>query len=764
MTDTIADLVRRLTLEEKASLCVGADFWHTTAIPRFKIPSLTLSDGPHGLRKSVDGGPGLSQSLPATCFPSAAGLASTWNRDLIESVGIALGEECQAESVDILLGPAVNIKRSPLGGRNFEYFSEDPYLSSEMASRYIRGVQSQGVGTSLKHFAANNQEHRRMTTDTVVDERTLHEIYLASFESAVKSSAPWTMMSAYNRLNGTFCSENLWLLSGVLRDRWGYEGAIISDWGAVDSRVAGLRAGLDLEMPGPHHGAAASVVEAVRRGDLKESQVDASVARLLELIFKAVASRKWTEGVAYDYDVSGHHQLARRVAGESAVLLKNENHILPLTSAPSVAIIGALARQPRYQGGGSSHVQPTNLENLWDEFTKTRRVPSNATYASGYSLDTDSVDEILIAEAKDTASRADIAILCVGLPERMESEGYDRKHLHLPANQEALITALAEVQPNLVVVLSNGAPIEMPWIDRTAAVLECYLGGQGGGGAMADILLGIVNPSGKLAETFPATLSQNPSYLNFPGEADRVEYRENLFVGYRYYDAKELTPLFPFGYGLSYTQFEYRDLVLDRTEATDAESVGVSMVVKNCGQVAGHEIVQLYVSDQQAPVKRPPRELKGFQKVFLQPGEEATVSFHLDKRAFSYYDVGRSAWHVETGDFTIAIGKSSREIVLSQVIHVVSTDPPATPRQVTRNTTVGDLLRNPVTAPVIQGLIARFSQATGMAEDLVDPSNLAAAMLLDLPLRALVIFSQGYMGEEQLAGLIYQLNAGVRSE
>lgn len=753
----IKKLIAEMTIEEKASLCSGLDFWNTKGIERLGIPSIMVTDGPHGLRKQSQGADhlGIYNSVPSTCFPSAVGLASTWNKELIHQVGVSLGEECQAEDVAVLLGPGANIKRSPLCGRNFEYFSEDPYLSSEMAASHINGVQSQGVGTSLKHFAVNNQEHRRMSTDAVVDERTLREIYLASFEGAVKKAQPWTVMSAYNKVNGEYASENNYLLNEILKDEWGFEGFVVSDWGAVNERDAGLENGLELEMPSSNGIGDKKIVEAVKNGQLSEEKLDRAVERLLNIIFKAVDNKK--ENAVYSKDA--HHQLAREVARESMVLLKNEDSILPLKKEGTVAVIGGFAQNPRYQGGGSSHINPTKLENILEEIDTVSGENTTVLYAQGYNLASDEVDEALIKEAKEVAASADSVILFVGLPDRYESEGYDREHLRMPENHIQLIQAIAEVQSNIVVVLSNGAPIEMPWIGKVKGILEGYLGGQALGGAIADLLFGEANPSGKLAETFPMVLSDNPSYLNFPGEGDRVEYKEGLFVGYRYYDKKNIEPLFPFGYGLSYTSFEYCNLTVDKKNIKDTETVAVSVNVKNTGAVAGKETVQLYVQDVASSVIRPDKELKGFEKVELQPGEEKIVTFTLDKRSFAYYNVELQDWHVETGDFEILVGKSSKDIILTDSVHVESTVFISKP--VHRNTTIGDLLSDPVLAPIAKELLAKANENNplfNMEEQDADAAEMMAAMMKYMPLRAMVSFSQGAFTEEMLTEMINVLN------
>lgn len=755
MTRDIQQLVSQMTLEEKAGMCSGLDFWHLKGVERLGIPSVMVTDGPHGLRKQQGDSDhlGILDSVPATCFPSAAGLAGSWDRDLINQVGVALGEECQAEDVAVLLGPGVNIKRSPLNGRNFEYFSEDPYLSSEMAAGHIQGVQSQGVGTSLKHFAVNNQEHRRMSVDAVVDERTLREIYLASFEGAVKQGQPWTVMSSYNRVNGTYASENEGLLTTILKEEWGHEGIVVSDWGAVDKRVSALAAGLELEMPANNGISDKEVVEAVNSGKLSVEALDRAVARLLRIIFMSVDQKK--ENATFDKEE--HHQLARQVARESMVLLKNEAGLLPLGKDAKVAVIGAFAEKSRYQGGGSSHIVPTKLDVPLDEIKKLAGASASVVYAKGFSVDSDNEDAALVEEAKKAAGEAQVAIVFAGLPDRYESEGYDRSHMNLPANQNSLIEAVASVQSNVVVVLMNGSPIEMAWEGQVGAILEAYLGGQAVGGAIADLLYGEANPSGKLAETFPVKLSDNPSFLFFPGSADRVEYREGIYVGYRYYDVKHVKPLFPFGHGLSYTTFEYSNLTIDRKAIKDTESVNVTVAVKNTGNRAGKEIVQLYVQDNVSTIDRPAKELKGFIKVELQPGEQKTVSFTLDKRSFAYYNVDLKDWHVESGDFTVLIGHSSQDIVLSDTVHVEST----VELKVTynRNSLLGDLMSDPAKAPIAQSLMESFQKMMPMdAESDAVTGEMMAAMMKYLPLRNLVAFSQGAFTNVMLDDLLEQLN------
>lgn len=755
----IMELIDVMTLEEKAGICSGETFWTTKGIERLGIPSIMMTDGPHGLRKQAGEADhlGLNESVPATCFPSAAGLASSWDRELIYRVGEALGKESQAENVSILLGPGANIKRSPLCGRNFEYFSEDPYLTGEAAAAHIAGVQSQGVGTSLKHFAVNNQEHRRMTTDAVVDERTLRELYLTGFEIAIKKSQPWTVMSAYNRLNGTYCSENKTLLTQILKDEWGHEGFVVSDWGAVNEAVASVASGMELEMPSSHGIGQSKIIEAVQSGELSEETLNQSVARLLSVIFKAVDNKK----VGAVYDKEEHHRLAREVARETMVLLKNEDSILPLNKSGKITVIGSLAERARYQGGGSSHIKPTKLESIREEMLISAGHAASFDFVQGYDLDSDNISELMVEEAKKKAAEADVAVLFVGLPDRYESEGYDRVHLHIPVNQSHLIEEVAKVQPNVIVVLCNGSPVVMPWIGQVKAVLEAYLGGQALGGAIADLLFGDANPSGKLAETFPKSLKQSPSHPFFPGERDRVEYREGIFVGYRYYDAKDIDPLFPFGFGLSYTTFVYSDLVMSHNQMTDTETIQVSLKVKNTGSRFGKETVQLYVREIQSIVIRPEKELKGFVKVALQPGEEQLVTFTLDKRSFAYYNTELNDWHVETGEFEILIGKSSKEIELRSSVDVQSTV------QLTpvfhRNTTMGELMENPKTRPILQYLQSMAPQSSEATSSEAVSPDMMMAMMRYMPLRALLPFTGGAMTEETLTMLLEQFNNAVKT-
>jgi len=670
-TPDVSDRHLELSLEEKAALCLGSDFWHTAAVDRLGIGKIMVSDGPHGVRAQLEQGDhvGLLDSVPATCFPTASALGSSWNRDLFRTVGQALGRESKSIGVSVLLGPGINMKRSPLCGRNFEYVSEDPVLAGELASAIVQGLQSQGVGTSLKHYAANNQEDDRMRVSAEVDDRALRELYLPAFEKVVKTAQPWTVMCAYNKINGTYCSEHHWLLTEILRDEWGFEGLVVSDWGAVHDRVAALRAGLDLEMP-PNLGVSdAAIVAAVRDGSLDESVLDAAVARVLRLVDRSQAAV--AEGG--EIDVDAHHALARQAARESAVLLKNEGGVLPLAPAEgsTVAVIGEFARTPRFQGAGSSQVNPFRVDVALDGLTSALDGRAEVRFAAGFGVGATDQDEQLLAEAVETARSADHVLVFLGLPGADESEGFDRVHMDLPANQVALVEALAGVHERLVVVLANGGVVRVStWQDKVAAILECWLSGQAAGGAAVDLLLGVANPSGKLAETIPVRLEDNSSYLNFPGEQSVVRYGEGIFIGYRAYDKLAQQVSYPFGFGLSYTTFRIDgvDVSVAGSVAGGDLAVTVTASVTNTGSVAGAEVVQVYVGDVEASVSRPVRELKGFAKVQLEPGETQQVSVELDDRAFAFWSTRFQQWVVESGDFTIAVGSSSRDLAETRTI------------------------------------------------------------------------------------------------
>ena len=676
----------QMTPGEKAALCTGANAWQTVAIERLGVPALTVTDGPHGVRLASEPGAMISGSMPATCFPTACALAATWDVGLLREMGKALAEECIALGVDVLLGPGNNIKRTPLCGRNFEYYSEDPFLGAELAASLIQGVQSLGVGTSLKHFAANNQEFQRFVIDAQVDERALREIYLAGFERAVTKAQPWTVMCAYNRLNGTYCSQNERLLTDILRDEWGFEGIMVSDWGAVRDRVAALRAGLELEMPGPQPDRVQALIDAVRSGELDKAVLDRAVERLLDLILKAAETPKGRGEI----DVPAHHALARRIAADAIVLLKNEGGLLPLSeAAESLAVIGRSAVEPYYQGGGSSHINAAQVDVPLDEL---RRLAGDAElhYAPGYTME-EGFDQALIDEAVAIARGAELALLYVALPGFKESEGYDRGDMDLTAQQVALIQAVAAVQPRTVVILNSGSAVAMSeWIDGVPTVLQAWMMGQAGGGAIADVLYGQVNPSGKLAETFPHRVQDTPAYLHYPGENGEVRYGEGIYIGYRYYDARELDVLFPFGYGLSYTTFSFSNLRVPSGALTAGEPLTVSVDMTNTGGRSGKEVVQVYVGPQQARLARPPKELKGFAKVELDPGETATVAVDLDARAFAYYDPAHRQWVTEDGAYDILVGPSSADIRLRGTVRIEPVE--ALPCLLDRDSTVHEWL------------------------------------------------------------------------
>ena len=754
-TEKIRELVSKMTLEEKAAMCSGADFWHTETVERLGIPASMVSDGPHGLRKQDDKADhlGVNESIKAVCFPAGCGTAASFNRELLTEMGTALGKECQAEGVSVILGSAVNIKRSPLCGRNFEYYSEDPCLATEIAGALIHGVQSQNVGTSIKHFLANNQETRRLSSDSRIDERTLHEIYLAAFEGAVKKEKPWTVMCSYNRINGTYAAQNHKYLTEVLRDQWNFDGYVMSDWGAVNNRVEDLKAGLDLEMPSSSGTNDKLIVEAVQKGELDESVLDTAVERILNIVFRYEENRDKTAVFDRDKD----HELARKVAQETIVLLKNDG-VLPLQEGEKIAFIGEYVKKPRYQGGGSSHINSHKVTAAWDIL---KDMPS-ITYAQGYEDTQDVTDDKLLEEAVQTAAKAKVAVIFAGLPDSFESEGYDRSHMRMPDCQNELIAKVAAVQPNTIVVLHNGSPVEMPWVDQVKGIVEAYLGGQAVGGAVCDILFGKVNPSAKLPESFPKKLEDNPSYLSYIGEGDMVEYREGIFVGYRYYDKKKMDVLFPFGYGLSYTTFAYSNLHLDKKEMKDTDTVTVSVDVTNTGDRTGKEIVQLYVADKESTVIRPEKELRDFAKVELAPGETKTVSFTLGKRAFAYYNTTIHDWHVETGDFDILIGKSSRDIVLSESVKVESTV--KIPFVYTTDTTLGDVMKNPKAYALVKEIFEKTMLTGGSEEErseaekeaISDDMNMA--MLCYTPLRGPVSFGSN-VSMADIQKLVDQMNA-----
>ncbi len=775
----VKKLVNELTLEEKASLCSGADFWHTKAIDRLNIPAAMVSDGPHGIRKqeSLADHMGVAESIKAIGFPTASAMACSFDRDLLHKVGDALGEECVAEDLAVLLGPGINMKRSPICGRNFEYYSEDPVVAGELGAAFVNGVQEHGVGTSLKHFAANNQEWRRMSISAEIDERTLREIYLAAFETVVKKAQPWTIMCSYNRINGVYSCENDWLLNKVLRDEWGFEGLVMTDWGAMDERVPSLKAGLDLEMPDCHGETDKLIVKAVQSGELEEPVLDTAVERILTMVDKYLTARKGIDpasmvhplpsSVERGYDVAAHHALARTTAEQSAVLLKNED-ILPLQKDKKIAFIGEFAKVPRIQGGGSSHINNTSVESALDA------AGDSVSYAQGFHIDEETTDETLLQEAITLAKESDVAVIFAGLPDSFESEGFDRTHLNMPANQNELIARISEVQPNVVVVLHSGSPIAMPWLDKVAGVLQMYLAGQASGGAAVNLLFGDATPCGKLAETFPLHLEDNPSYLNFPGNREKVCYQEGVFIGYRYYDKKKMDVLFPFGYGLSYTDFTYSNMKVtvngknaaDVDVIKETDEIVVSADITNTGNCDGAEIVQLYIKNPVVYEIRPEKELRDFAKVFLKAGETKTVTFMLNARAFSYYETRIHDWYAESGDYEILLASSSRDIRLQYTVSITGSK--KIPFVADYVTTCEDVELFAKDGSALDEMLRRsgFAEATDHDGDDSMGSGTAdmmKAMFTGTPLHSILSFSSEELTYEDIQDTIRKLNEAEKN-
>ncbi|WP_077035351.1 glycoside hydrolase family 3 C-terminal domain-containing protein [Pelomonas sp. KK5] len=748
-----AALVAQMTVEEQATLLSGDGWWRTHGVERLGLAPINVSDGPHGLRK-LEGGYG--DSVPATCFPTAPSLAATWNTALLREVGAALGRECQAHDVQILLGPGINIKRSPLAGRNFEYFSEDPLLAGRIAEAYIDGLQGEGVGASLKHFAVNSQETRRMSTSSEIDERTLHEIYLPAFETAVKGARPWSVMSAYNPVNGSYASEHRGLLTGVLRERWGFTGFVVSDWGGINDRVAGVAAGNNLEMPGSGAHNRGKIIAAVEAGELDRQVLAQSATELVAVMLKALAARK----PGASFDAAAHHALARRAGGEGIVLLKNEGQVLPLQAGATVALVGAFARRPRFQGAGSSQVNPIRVTNAAEELAA---LGFQTVEAAGCD-DEGETSEALLTEAVAQARTAGIAIVFAGLPDSYESEGFDRRSLSLPPGHVRLIEAVAAVQPRTVVVLMNGAAVEMPWAGRVAGIVEAWLGGQAGGGALADVLSGRVNPSGKLAETFPVDLAQTPPFPAFPSDTGKAFYGEGVFVGYRHYDRRGIEPLFPFGFGLSYTSFAYTGIACPGEFDADGEApLMLELGIRNTGAVEGQEIVQLYVQEHEPAEPGPLRELRAFDKVRLAPGEEKTVRFTLARRDFAHYDTRLAAWVVKAGAFDIHVGSSSRELPLRATVAVKATAPA---RPFTRRSLVQDFRGH-------SALFEELVRALGMGKllDTVDAEDDVAArkarmstwvFVNEMPVNKVPAFSLGACSEQRIDEIIALASANTQ--
>ncbi|MCD2442060.1 glycoside hydrolase family 3 C-terminal domain-containing protein [Agromyces sp. SYSU K20354] len=752
-----AEIVAELTLEEKASLTSGASFWTTKAVERAGIPSIVLTDGPHGVRLQRGSADhlGIGDSVPATCFPPAVALGSAFDPELAERVGRALGEEARAEGVGVLLGPGINIKRSPLCGRNFEYLSEDPLVSGVLGAALVKGLQSQGVGASLKHFAANNQEHDRMRASSDVDPRPLREIYLRGFQRVVEEAQPWTVMCSYNRLNGVYTSEDPWLLTSVLRDEWGFEGLVVSDWGAVNDRVAGLPAGLDLEMPASDGRTDAQLVAAVRDGRLDQAVLDVAVRRAVELAQKATADARSSVEPVETYDVDAHHALAREAAGRGVVLLKNDDTLLPLATgsdaAQRIAVIGEFARTPRYQGAGSSLINPTRLDTALAEIELLAGA-DRVGFAPGFALDASDApaDAALVAEAAAAAAAADVVLLFLGLPGAAESEGFDREHLRLPAGQLELLTAVRAANPNIVVVLANGGVVELPFADDVPAIVEGWLGGQAGGGGVADVLFGVVNPSGRLAETIPVRLEDTPAYLDFPGEFGHVRYGEGLFVGYRWYDARDAAVRYPFGHGLSYTRFAYSGL----SATADEAGLAVRVTVTNTGDRAGREVVQVYTALAGSSVARAPRELKGFANVALEAGESREVEVAVRREDLAYWDIRVDHWIVEGGAYTVEVGASSRDIRLVGAVDVAGDD---VRLPLTMESSIGDVMANPIAGPIVMQAMGSFTAGLGESDVFTDDGM--EKMMASFPIGRLVGFPGIPVTYEQIEQLIALANA-----
>lgn len=725
-----------LSLEERAQLLAGASHWKTHAAPSAGIPSLFLSDGPHGLRKQEGAQDcmGIAESRPATCFPTASALACSFDPKLVERVGAAIGEEARRQGVDVVLGPGVNIKRHPLCGRNFEYFSEDPVVSGELGAAMVRGIQGRGVGACLKHFAANSQEHARMVSDSVVDERTLRELYLAPFEHVVRHARPWSVMTAYNKLNGVYCSEHEWLLREVLRGEWGFDGAVVSDWGAMSSSMASVRAGLDLCMPGPRRDHARALVGAIRSGELEEDCVSEAASHIERLAHRVKArqaegSMGGAPAPSDEKFYRAHADLACEAAAQSAVLLKNDG-VLPLNLDAKVAVIGAFARMPRYQGSGSSRINPKIIDNIW--YCLEQRGVA-AEYADGYDPTTGDADENQLFEAETIAARSDAAVVVAGLPARYESEGFDRKLMVMPRGMRELIDRVCAANPRTVVVLQGGAPMEMPWRDAPAAILLMYLSGCQGGGAAVDVLVGDVNPNGKLAETWPVDLAQTALGTTYPDMDNEVLYREGPFVGYRYYDAVDVEPAFPFGHGESYTEFAYEGLGVETREGAPAEGpleVEISFTLRNIGSRTGAEVAQVYIAPTSGvvPPPCPVQWLAGFAKIELEPGEERRVTLHLDETAFRKWDARLHCWRVYPGEYEVRVASSSRDIRLTASIAVGDGRPAFNPEQDRPRCSIGEgqPMSDQATAPTPQipemyrhptpGCFARLESAPAFAE------------------------------------------------
>ncbi|MGN1417719.1 MAG: glycoside hydrolase family 3 C-terminal domain-containing protein [Acutalibacteraceae bacterium] len=787
-----SEIVSKMTLEQKADFVSGYDYWHLEKSDELGLPQIMVTDGPTGLRKkNPDGNSvGLGNSYPATCFPTSATVASSWDLDLIRQEGEALGEECLKERVSVLLGPGVNIKRAPTCGRNFEYFSEDPYLSGKCAAAWINGVQSKGVGTSLKHFAANSQEAYRMVVNEVVDERAMRELYLTAFEIAVKEAQPWTIMNSYPRVNSVYASESVENQQKIARGEWGFDGLFMTDWGSSVDRVPGLVAGTDLEMPSSGTLNKTKIMEAVRKGELDEAILDERVDAVVDLILKSKPALE----EKHTFDVEAHHATALKIAENSMQLLKNEDNILPLKPGARVAVIGEMAVSPRFQGAGSSVVNP--IKPIENAFVNLKAMGVHVTYSKGYDKSKDEIDAKLFVQAVKNAKNADVAVVFAGLTEEFEGEGYDRLSIEMPNCHNVLISEVAKANPNTVVVLAGGSVVRMPWINEVKGLLNSGLGGQASGKAVAKILTGAVNPSGKTTETYPLCESDNPTYGNYPGGPVTSEHRESVYIGYRYYDTAKKEVLFPFGFGLSYTQFKYSAMRVSKKNIKDTDKVTVSFKIKNVGSVAGAEVAQLYVADKKSTIFRPEKELKAFTKVYLEPGEETSVKFTLSKRAFAFFNVNTHDWCVESGEFEILVGASSRDIKLKSAVNVEATQECEIPdyrksapayyddiENITREdfaAVYGELpaqerdpkskidiycclddARETKWGGIICNLINKIM--TGFGSDANGDGKMIAAMATQIPIRNFVSMSMGVFTPEMAQGLIDILNDDASS-
>ena len=751
----VKDLVSKMTLQEKASLLSGSDFWHTEAVERLGLKEFMMCDGPNGLRKQI-GTPdhmGVNDSISTVCYPTASALAASYDEELIENLGETLGEECLRENVSMLLGPGLNMKRSPICGRNFEYYSEDPYLAGKLAAAFVRGVQSKGVLACPKHFAANNQEYRRMSGNSIVDERPLHEIYLSAFEMMVKESHPKSIMCSYNQLNGTYLSENKHMLTEILKEKWGFDGFVVTDWGAGKDPVKGVEAGLDLVMPGPRPDHEKTIIEAVESGKLDESLVDKAVTNILNALNWSTLNSSKDVKPSDDSTRKSDYECARKLAENCAVLLKN-NKVLPLKKDKKLLFVGEFAKAPRYQGSGSSHINSAYVSNALEA---AKAKDNEITFVQGYDTKDMKKSYILREEACEAAGDADIIVIFAGLPGSYESEGFDRTDINLPPDQDKLIDELSQLGKKTVVVLHNGAPVAMPWLDRVDAVLDMFLAGDAAGEAAVSLLWGDVNPSGKLPETYPLKLSDNPSFLNFPGDAGNPKYAEGIFIGYRYYEKKRQPVLFPFGHGLTYTEFEYSEPSITKDSIEDTETVEASIELWNVGRYPGKETIQLYVGANGSKITRPTKELKGFKKIFLNPGEKKTVTFTLDKRSFAYYNEKLHDFHVESGNYTIMFGASSSDIRQTISIHVESTV--EVPLDIDMFTPVEDILDTRRGKELLAPLLSGALEGQGDDADLMGEGagEMMRKMILEMPFGSLSNF--GIINAETVQELLEKLKA-----